>query len=294
STIPFKILAEEKKGGKVLEIMVRPNKKKGESAEKLFKNKVLKLVLEKTRKKYGNFVIREYNGIIKQSRVIRFLKQGKDFRVIATMTSLQREKDIWPIRIPLYKGLLGYRIFIIREEDQPIFSAIRSLKELKALMAIQGHDWPDFDILTSAGLKVYGSSVYRGIFKMLRNKRGDYFPRGVHEPWSEVKKHKDEKLVVEKSLLIQYIAPFYFFVRYGDNELHNRIREGLLMAIEDGSFDKLFYNHPDIQKIFKLAKIGERKIFRIKNPGLSKKTPIDKKKWWYSVGDEVRYFSKSQ
>ncbi len=294
STIPFKILAEEKKGGKVLELIIRPNKKKDVSAEKYFKNQLLRLVLEKTQEHYGEFVIKEFEGSIKQGRVIKYIKEGKTFRVIATMTSPKREQDLWPIRIPLYKGLHGHRIFIIREEDQPIFAAIKNVEELKNLVAIQGHDWPDADILESNGFALNRSSNYRGIFKMLRLKRGDYFPRGAQEPWSEIETYRDLNLAVEDTLIVHYYAPLYFFVRYGDQELHKRITEGLLMAIKDGSFDELFYNHPDIQNIFQRAKIGTRKIFRIKNPTLSKETPLDNKKLWYSVGDEVRYFSKSQ
>ncbi|MCP4108942.1 MAG: amino acid ABC transporter substrate-binding protein [Desulfobacteraceae bacterium] len=293
SITPCDVVAEEK-SAKILKLMIRPNKKKDESAEKILKNQLLELVLKKTKEKYGNFTITEYKGQIKQSRVISIIKRGKKFRIIATMTSPEREQHVWPIRIPIYKGLFGYRVFIIREEDQPIYAAINNLEELKKLSAVQGHDWPDCEILESNGFKLYRSPNYRGIFSMLRLKRADYFPRGIHEPWPEVEKHKDKKLAVEKTLLVQYHAPFYFFVRYGDTELHDRIKEGFLMAIKDGSFDELFYNHHETQYLFKQANIGTRKIFRIKNPALSKETPLDKKEWWYNAGDEKRYFHKKK
>ncbi len=293
SFFPNTVSAEDKKAS-ILELNIRPQKIKGESSSDTFKYQVLKLVLRKTQKKFGDFVLKEYKNQIKQSRVISLIKKGETFRVIATMTSLAREQELWPIRIPLYRGLLGHRIFIIREEDQPIFSAMTTLDELKKLTAIQGHDWPDSDILESNGFKLYRSANFRGIFQMLRLNRGDYFPRGIHEPWLELKKHKDKNLAIEKTLLLHYIAPFYFFVRYGDHELHDRIKEGLLIAMKDGSFAALFFNHPDMQNIFEQAMIGKRKIFQIKNPVLSKETPLDKPKLWYRVGDEKRYFSKNK
>ena len=37
------------------------------------------------------------------------------------------------IPFPLLKGLLGYRIFLIRKSDQPRFAAIRTLDDLKKL-----------------------------------------------------------------------------------------------------------------------------------------------------------------
>ncbi|MCP4341199.1 MAG: amino acid ABC transporter substrate-binding protein [Desulfobulbaceae bacterium] len=292
-TTPHNAVAEEEKP-KILELVLRPNKKEGVPADAILKNQILKLVLNKTKEKYGDFTIKEYGEPIQQSRVINSIAKGTMFRVIATMTSPRREQKIWPIRIPLYKGLFGHRIFIIREEDQAIFSAISNVEELKKLIAIQGHDWPDSEILEANDFTLQRSPNYQGIFQMLRLQRADYFPRGAHEPWSEVERHRDKKLAVEKHLLIRYDAPFYFFVRYGDEVLYKRLREGLLMAIEDGSFDALFYNHPDVQDIFKRARISSRKIFRIPNPTLNPETPVNKKQWWYSPGDETNYLHKGR
>ncbi len=283
-------VAENSKPTNKLKLIIRPNKDASVSSDQTFKYQLLKLALEKTKKKYGEFEIKEFQDEIKQERVISFMMQGDTFRVIATMTSPQRELDIWPIRIPLYKGLFGHRIFIIRAEDQSLFSAIKDVSDLKKLTAIQGHDWPDSDILQNAGFNVMRSPNYAGIFKMLRLNRGDYFPRGVHEPWQEVQKHKDKNLAVEKSLLIQYNAPFYFFVNYEDKELYSRIKEGFLMSINDGSFDRLFYNHPEVKSIFKNAEMGSRTIFRIKNSEFIKDPLFDQDSFWYKMGDEKRYF----
>ncbi len=272
-----------------LNLVVRPNKIEGIPASRTLKNQLLELILEKTKGKYGDFFISEYPHKIKQSRVISFIKQSETFRVIATMDSLNRRQDVRPIEIPIYKGLLSHRIFIIREEDQSFFSNIKTKEQLQALSAIQGHDWPDSDILQNAGFNVMRSPNYAGIFKMLRLNRGDYFPRGVHEPWQEVQKHKDKNLAVEKSLLIQYNAPFYFFVNYEDKELYSRIKEGFLMSINDGSFDRLFYNHPEVKSIFNLAEMSSRTIFRIKNSEFIKDPLFDQDNFWYKMGDEKRY-----
>ena len=275
--------------GTTLNLVVRPNKIEGIPASRTLKNQLLELILEKTKGEYGDFLISEYPHKIKQSRVISFIKQSETFRVIATMDSLNRRQDIRPIEIPIYKGLLSHRIFIIREEDQPLFSNIKTKEQLQALSAIQGHDWPDSDILQNAGFNVMRSPNYAGIFKMLRLNRGDYFPRGVHEPWQEVQKHKDKNLAVEKGLLIQYNAPFYFFVNYEDKELYSRIKEGFLMSINDGSFDRLFYNHPEVKNIFKNAEMSSRTIFRIKNSDFIKDPLFDQDNFWYKMGDEKRY-----
>lgn len=78
--------------------------------------------------------------------------------VFWTSTSKGLETEYQPIRIPIYKGLLGYRIFLIRKEDQPKCSKVRTLADLKGLVAGQGQYWSDTEILRKAGLTVATST----------------------------------------------------------------------------------------------------------------------------------------
>ena len=277
--------------GKVLELLIRSSNEVGGWSRNYLKEEMLRLALEKSREKYGDYVVRVVEYPVKQSRVIEQIQLGGPFRVICTMTSAQRELDLWPIRIPVYKGLMGYRVLIIRAEDQSLYNKVTNLQALKAFVGVQGHDWPDADILQTNGLQLYRSPSYLGAFNMLKFKRVDYFPRGIHEAWDELRNAPGDGLAVENTILLYYPAPMYFFVRRGDTELHQRIREGLLMAKADGSFDQLFYNHPDVRDVFNLSNMRQRKVFPLKNIGLSEYTPLDKKSWWYQIGDELSYFS---
>ena len=47
---------------------------------------------------------------------------------------------------------------------------------------------------------------------MLEGGRYDYFPRGVHEPWSEITARPHLPLTVEKHILVKYPMPAYLFV----------------------------------------------------------------------------------
>ncbi len=105
---------------------------------------------------------------------------------------------------------------------------------------------------------------------MLSRGRFDAFPRALHEPWGEVKGRED--IAVESSLLIKYSAPIYFFVNNHNEQLALRIESGLKLAIEDGSFDKLFYSHPTTAKVLQQANLKNRKVFEIGNPSLSPKS----------------------
>ncbi len=70
-----------------------------------------------------------------QARSIRELEQGRGLDVIWTMTSIEREADLLAIHIPIDRGLLGWRLLLVRKEELPRFAALHSLVELQPLRA---------------------------------------------------------------------------------------------------------------------------------------------------------------
>jgi len=242
---------------------------------------LLNLTLEKTRKEEGEFRLETSDSKMNQSRAIMSVSQNQYLDIVWTMTSKNREDILRPIRIPLLKGLLGHRVFIIRKQDKAKFEAIQSPHELKPLFAGQGHDWPDSKILKSNGFNVMIVPNYDGLFGMLSLGRFDYFPRGVNEAWSEVNSHPDKGLMVEETILLKYSAPIYFFVHKHNSSLADRLERGLNLAIEDGSFDRLFREHPNNKSLFNKLNIQNRKIFHLDNPFIPGETPLDKPELWY-------------
>lgn len=218
-----------------------------------------------------------------QARLIAELYQGTDIDLIWTMTSKDREALIRPIRIPILKGLLGQRVFLIRESQQTIFDHIQSLNDLSRLVAGQGSHWPDTEILRANGLLVFTSPHYELLFNMLKGGRFNYFPRGVNEAWSEIDAHPNEGLVVEKTVALSYPAPMYFFVKQDNEDLANRIDTGLESMINDGSFDKLFLSHPTIADVVNRAQLSERKVFKLTNPNLPSETPLGDPRYWLQL-----------
>lgn len=229
---------------------------------------VLKLISEKT--EGGPINIKPTDMDMSQDRALQSLREGKDIDLFWTMTSKDREKGLRVIRIPLLRGLLGNRIFIIRKGDQAKFDKVKTMDDLKKLSLGQGHDWPDTFILESAGLKVEKSPNYQGLFPMLDSGRFDAFPRGVNEPWTEVEKNIPGKLEIEKKLAVSYLAPLFFFVNPNNKALAERLEKGLKAAIADGSFEKLFNQHWG--EFLTKANMKERTIFKIDNPFLSDET----------------------
>ena len=59
-----------------------------------------------------------------------------------------------PIRIPLFKGLFGYRVLLIRKQEQARFDQINTQQDLAKFLGGQGTHWPDTLILQANGLRV--------------------------------------------------------------------------------------------------------------------------------------------
>ena len=234
---------------------------------------LLKLSLDKTTKKYGKYEFDIQYRDVTRKRLISYLAEGSpDLDVIWTGTTMEREKIMLPIRIPLLKGLKGCRLLLINKDKKDVFSKIKSVNELKKMTAIQGIDWPDTEILTANNFKVETTAIYEGMFKFLDLQRVDYFPRAINEPFEELKARPNLNLMIEPSIMLYYPAPNFFFVNIKKIQLKNRIEEGLNIAIKDGSFDKLFYNHPSNSQIFKKIDFKKMKIFKLDNPFLTKET----------------------
>lgn len=266
-------------------LVVKTRSLRGTSSDydetKEYKYQLLQLILEKTQKTDGLFKIETQKYDITHARNYDLLKNGY-LDVVLTMTSKKFEREFRPIRIPIYKGMYGYRLAIINKSDQPKFSAIRTLKDFQKLWAGQGEVWPDTQILRANGFKVVGISGYVELFDMLKERRFDFFPRGVHEPWKELADVKYPELVVETDLVIHYPAPGYIFTTKENKKLADRLERGFRKALEDGSFDLLFYNHPDIKEVLERADLKNRRLFELKNPLLPEETPLHDKKLWYT------------
>lgn len=197
------------------------------------------------------------------------------------MTSTEREKQLLPVRIPLLKGLMGLRFLVVREQDLKRFAHIRHLAQLRELTAGQGEDWPDTEVLRFNGLVVKTNVTYRSLFSQLEQARFDYLPRGFNEPFDELETRQDMRLVIEPRLALLYPAASYFFVSRDNQALATRIQQGLEIAIEDGSFDELFFNHPHNKEAFDKLNLEGRIIFKLASPVLPDKTPLGNAKLWY-------------
>jgi hypothetical protein len=223
---------------------------------------ILSLALEKTQNCVGDFrvvhFLHKYSS--KRFRAELFKRNGV-IDIYWSMNSPQIQKDLLPIKIPLLRGMNGYRVLVIRREDESKFKNIRTLGDLSDFSAGQGVDWPDVDILRDNGLKVVTSNQSDLLYKMLAGKRFDYFPRGVHEAWSELELNGDDSLMVSNDIVLFYPAPVFFIVNKNNRRLADRIYRGLELAKADGSFQRLFDSFPNF--VFGINEMKNSKRYRL-------------------------------
>nr|MDC2855467.1 hypothetical protein [Ningiella sp. W23] len=169
-----------------------------------------------------------------QSRSLKQIIHNDEVNVAWTMTSKQREQELLPVRVPIFKGLYGWRLLVTTQNKLNNFTSINSLSDFKQIHFIQGHDWPDTQILLDSGLTVATSIEYSSLFKMLIKGRGDVFPRSLLEVEMELNTFKDDtggKLAVVPHLMLQYPTAIYFFLVKTTQKLRKLLKKGLQLCV---------------------------------------------------------------
>ena len=199
--------------------------------------------------------------------------------VVWAMTSRAREAHLLPVRIPIDRGLIGWRVALIQARQPQLLRGVHRIAALARLSAGQMRDWPDSAILRANGLRLDTSSTYEGLFRQLAAGRIDYFPRSVIEAQSELASHAQLPLALDAHLVIRYPAALYFFVGRHRPELARHIEIGLESMLADGSFAQLFQQH--FGRLADGLKLSHRYMLELANPDLPEETPLARKALWY-------------
>lgn len=207
--------------------------------------------------------LKYYKRRYTQGRALKELSVGEDIDLNWSTTSTEREALLHAVRIPIYKGLIGWRVLLIREDNQEMFSDINTLEDLKPLLAVQRFDWTDHDVFKENGLQVEGNLGFAEHSKAVASGLADYFPRSVLEVTNEIKHERNAGLIIEKNLLIKYPAAYYFFVQKGNDKLASQLEYGLKAALDDGSYMELFNRH--FGETIKALDLPNRKVIELKN-----------------------------
>jgi hypothetical protein len=231
---------------------------------------LLYLAMEITRKEYGDYKFIASNGM-GQNRALRELASAR-LDIAHFVATTKRETQASPVRIPIMQGLLGYRLCLIKADNQEKFTGITNKQQWidKNITIGQHHNWPDTTILKSNGLKVQTTYKSELLLQQLAKNRFDCFARGINEISYEQRSHQSLDLAIEKNIVIHYPLPQFFFVNPEKPLLAARLQLGLTRLQESGKTDKIFDNY--YRELIEHLNLKQRVFIELQNPTLSTET----------------------
>lgn len=245
-----------------------------------YKLEILNAAMEKTAKDYGPFTI-STDAKLNTLRAQEDIQEGKIINVYIALTNKSWEEVAIPIRIPIRRGILNYRLLLVHKDDLPLYENIETIDDLKLLKAGLLHSWTTTKLMVQAGFIVVTGDSYEGLFRMLDYHRYNYLPRGLNEIYAEFDQYKRtlKNITIEPNLLLVVTTPSYVFVSPKYPKLAKRLEAGLETMVQDGTIKVIFdkYFSANIQR----ANLHNRRILRLPNPLLPKETPLNRSELWF-------------
>jgi hypothetical protein len=206
---------------------------------------------------------------VSQERAFTLAAHNQGLDIFWGMTSKEREQKALTVKIPLLKGLLGYRVLVTRSEWVADLATVQKREDLARYSIAQGFGWPDNTILSKNGLAVQTGN-YHALFDWIAQKRADVLPRSIFEVWQEEPMIQRRGLMIAPSPALYYFGPIYFFVPQNNPKLARNIEKGLHSAIKDGRFDQLFNAQMGVKKtLVFLEKANPHQVLYLTNPDYS-------------------------
>ncbi|RUQ17380.1 hypothetical protein [Aeromonas dhakensis] len=201
---------------------------------------LLRLSLDLTVPEYGPYRLIA-SPPMEQGRAVKELQGGELVQVGVFAPDEERERTLLAIHVPLAKGLLGWRVCLVRQGDEGRFANIRSLIDWQqaGLRIGQHRSWPDTRLLKENGLDVVVGGLYEALFNMLRKRRFDCFLRSVIEIEDELTQHPD---------------------------LAKRIELGLQRARQSGDYERIF--EAGFGSTIRRLQLDRRVMLELSNPDL--------------------------
>jgi hypothetical protein len=223
------------------------------------------------------------------SRYPQWLPRGREFAIMSKHKGIdvvwgsatnERFNSYLPVKIPIYKGLIGWRLALVKQPNQDIFADVNSLDDLREYTPGQHHNWSDYKIFEENGFTTSSGANRLALADMLVLGRFDFFPRAVIEIEKELREYTNMDITLEPHLLIRYKSAYVFYVAKSKIELAKTLTDGLHKAKADGSFDRLFQRY--FKTLFERLDLQNRRIIELYNPLLPKEMLDINEHFWIS------------
>ena len=224
---------------------------------------------------------KRYPTEIPHQRAFQFLEAGEAIDIVIGYATNERIDKYQAIPIPIMKGLNGWRISVIHQDNIDMFKEVKTLAQLQKYTPGLFHSWTDNKIFAANKIITLKGSDFNGLFYMLDKKRFDYFPLSLLEIERELAIYTKEyqlNLIAEPHIIVNYPVCFYFYVKKGNKTLSDNITAGFETIIANGKFDLLFDKfHGEKVNGFMSE---NRQIIKLANPLLPKSVPINREELW--------------
>jgi hypothetical protein len=256
------------------DVLTYPRSESATDSQYVYDYDLLRQALEGTVPTHGGYELQASAQPMNQARAGDEIAAGGRVNIFARSTSAEYEKRFLPVRFPIDKGLISWRIFLVRADMEDTFAQVQSLADLQQYSVGSFTTWADTGILRAGGFKVVTGDSYEGLFRMLVDRKFDFFSRSCDEAYREYDERRARlpDLRVERNLLLHFPTTRYFFVqRSADGQrLAERIEAGFDNMIRSGSFDAHFTRYKGA--LISRARLKARRSFRIDNPFMSPET----------------------
>ncbi len=243
---------------------------------------LLRMALAKAQAPY--VLIPSFKTLPKNRALFR-LKNQEGIDVLWSDTSTHKEKDFYPIKIPIYKGLSGWRIPLVNKHRNLSTKQIGSFDKLKQYSLIQGSDGSSRKVFEANHIVVHHAYEQASLYEMLGKNRGDMLFQSVVELSGQENMHRYYGLKIDDNIAVRYPSAVYFFVHKDNKLLAEAIEQGLSESISDGSFDTLF--DKSLSPFLKSCRLDERTILDLDNPDVPEAMPLGDQALWYRLEDHL-------
>lgn len=219
---------------------------------------------------------------VPQARVMAMLENNRNLNTFITGYSEEREQKLLQVDIPVTRGLLGHRVFMVHKSNANLFENVKTLKDLKQISMGSGVDWMDTKVLENAGFNVV-TSTYKNLWQMLEGQRFEAFNRGIGEVVYEYERivAQNRSLSLDQHVMISYPFDAFIYVNPQNHKIHRVLSQGLKRAYESGAFLNYFRNHETVKRMVKLIKPTERVHIRLPNPHISDRVKKILPQYWH-------------
>lgn len=244
---------------------------------------VIKASLKETVKEYGEFkLIPSDKAFNSKQEIFNDLSNNKNISLYWNTGKKELEnKNLSPIPIPIRMGVIGYRIFITREDFLPTLKAVNFFRDLKKYSVAQLESWDSAKVFKMGGFKVITTKSKDDLLKLVSSGKVDLVSRSVSAAYKGIKKWRSKypNLRIDENLMVFYPWPKFFYLHNSNKVLFERIQKGFEIIVKKGIHRKLTLKHHS--KHIPIAKLDKRKLFKIPVHFLSQKTPWDREELWY-------------